>query len=144
MSRRIDRFDRYMKAKGLNDNRVTVQLGLSVGVLGKSRKEGRDLSSKATEKILAYYSDINRVWLLAGEGDMLVSDKLDYPEGISGYALASDLVERYETKEIELDELSIKLLIALERRDMEYFKLMGKLDRLIETLEKTREIDNKE
>ena len=27
--RKIDRFDKYMEAKGLNDNKVTVQLGLS-------------------------------------------------------------------------------------------------------------------
>lgn len=45
--RRIDRFDKYMKVKGLNDNKVTIQLGLSVGTLGKSRKDGRDFSGKS-------------------------------------------------------------------------------------------------
>lgn len=54
--RKIDRFDKYMKAKGLNDNQVTVKLGLTVGVLGKSRKENRDLSPKLTEKILNFFS----------------------------------------------------------------------------------------
>ena len=39
MERKIDRFDKYMKAKELNDNKVTVQLGLAVGTLGKSRKQ---------------------------------------------------------------------------------------------------------
>ena len=48
--RKIERFDKYMKYKGLNDNKVTVQLGLTVGVLGKSRKEGRDLSNKVIEQ----------------------------------------------------------------------------------------------
>lgn len=69
--RAIDRFDIYMKKNGLNDNKVTIQLGLSVGVLGKSRKEGRDLSSKVIEQILNFYPDLNRVWLLTGEGEML-------------------------------------------------------------------------
>ena len=46
----IDRFDQYMKAKGLNDNRVTVLLGLAVGTIGKSRREGRDLSKKVVNK----------------------------------------------------------------------------------------------
>lgn len=70
--RKIDRFDIYMKTKGLNDNKVTNQLGLSVGVIGKSRKEGRDLADRNIELILKFYADLSRVWLLTGEGEMLV------------------------------------------------------------------------
>lgn len=73
--RKIDRFDKYMAFRGLNDNKVTVQLSLSVGTLGKSRKEGRDLSDKVIEKILNFYDEINKVWLLTGEGEMLNSDQ---------------------------------------------------------------------
>lgn len=69
--RKIDRFDKYMAYSGLNDNKVTTQLGLSVGVIGKSRQEGRDLSGKVLEKILNYYNDLNGMWLLTGEGEML-------------------------------------------------------------------------
>lgn len=69
--KKIDRFDKYMNFKGLNDNKVTTQVGLSVGLLGKSRQENRDLSEKAIEKILNFYIDLNRVWLLTGEGEML-------------------------------------------------------------------------
>lgn len=67
----IDRFSKYMKTKGLNDNKVTIEVDLSVGTLGKSRKENRDLSAKNVEKILNYYQDLNKVWLLTGEGSML-------------------------------------------------------------------------
>lgn len=69
--KKIERFDKYMKFKGLNDNRVTNELGLSIGLLGKSRKEGRDLSQSAIEKILNFYTDLSRVWLMTGEGEML-------------------------------------------------------------------------
>ena len=69
--RRIERFDKYMSFRGLNDNIVTNDLGLSVGVIGKSRKEGRDLSDRVVELILNFYTDLNRVWLLAGEGEMI-------------------------------------------------------------------------
>lgn len=71
--RKIDRFDKYMEFKGLNDNKVTIELGLSVGVIGKSRKAGRDLSSSVIERILNFYNDLNRIWLLTGEGEMLKS-----------------------------------------------------------------------
>lgn len=67
----IDRFDKYMSFSKLNDNKVTNQLGFSIGLLGKSRKEGRDLSKSAAEEILNFYTDIERVWLLTGEGPML-------------------------------------------------------------------------
>ena len=72
--KKIERFDKYMEIKGLNDNKVTIQLGLSVGVLGKSRKPDRDLSDKVIEQILKFYTDLNGVWLLTGEGEMLKSD----------------------------------------------------------------------
>ena len=69
-----------MKSRGLNDNKVTLQLGLTVGLIGKSRKEGRDLSDKVIEKILNFYTDLNRVWLLTGEGEMLRSGQLQTQE----------------------------------------------------------------
>lgn len=75
MERAIDRFDFYMKSVGLNDNKVTIQLGLTVGLIGKSRKEGRDLSRAVISKILEAYTDINPSWLLTGEGDMLISSQ---------------------------------------------------------------------
>lgn len=70
----IDRFDEYMAYKRLNDNRVTIQLGLSNGTIGKSRQENRDLSDKVIEQILNFYTDLSRTWLLYGEGEMLVAD----------------------------------------------------------------------
>ena len=69
--RRVDRFDQYLDYKHLSDNKVTVQLGLSNGVIGKSRKEGRDLSTRVIEQILNFYKDLNPNWLLYGEGEML-------------------------------------------------------------------------
>lgn len=72
--KRIERFDKYLSYKGLNDNIVTNDLGLSVGTIGKSRKDGRDLSDRVVELILNFYTDLSRVWLLTGEGEMLVTD----------------------------------------------------------------------
>lgn len=77
MLRRIDRFDQYMEYKSLNDNKVTIELDLSTGLIGKSRKPGRDLSDRVVEKILNHYSDLDRVWLLTGEGNMLVDNDND-------------------------------------------------------------------
>lgn len=89
--RRIERFDIYLKTKGLNDNIVTNDLGLSVGTIGKSRKEGRDLSDRVIELILNFYTDLSRVWLLTGEGEMLV-----------------EAAEVVESEEIKSDVLPVK------------------------------------
>ena len=70
----IDRFDKYMKIKKLNDNKVTIKLDISVGLLGKSRRPNSDLGKKTIEKILHTYTDLNRVWLITGEGEMLKSN----------------------------------------------------------------------
>lgn len=79
MERKIDRLDKYLKFKGLNDNKISVQLGLSVGILGKSRKPGKDLSAKTIERILRNFNDLNPTWLLTGEGEMLTITKPQQP-----------------------------------------------------------------
>ena len=77
-----------MVAKGLNDNRVTKEVGLSVGTLGKSRKENRDLSDKVVEQLLNFYKDLSRDWLLKGEGEMLKNPS--YSQNVSPTVLADD------------------------------------------------------
>ena len=67
----IDRLDKYMREKGINDNQVTVNAGLSIGLIGNARRGTHDLGKKAIDKILNYYQDLNRYWLLTGDGKML-------------------------------------------------------------------------
>lgn len=88
LMKRIERFDKFMAAKKLNDNKVTVEVGLSVGTLGKSRKENRDLSDKVVEQLLNFYKDLSRTWLLTGEGEMLKEPS--YPSNVSPTVLADD------------------------------------------------------
>ncbi len=70
----IDRFDKYMIYSGLNDNQVTKDAELSVGTIGKSRQENRDLSNRVLNKLLHVYPELSRVWLLTGEGSMIVGN----------------------------------------------------------------------
>ncbi len=66
----FDRLDKYMNIKGLNDNQITVQAGLSQGAIGKQRKKGRGLSVESIAKILYAYPKLNADWLLTGRGEM--------------------------------------------------------------------------
>lgn len=71
MRERFERFDNYMRYKGLNDNQVTIHCELAQGLLSQARKGKSDLGDKTIAKILKVYQDLNRVWLLTGEGEML-------------------------------------------------------------------------
>ena len=78
MREKISRFDKFMKVKGLNDNQVTVQCGLSQGLLSQARKGKSDLGNGSIEKILSVYQDLSKVWLLTGEGEMLKSSIVNH------------------------------------------------------------------
>lgn len=73
MREKMQRFDTYMKFKGLNDNQVTTECHLSQGLIGQARTGKSDLGPSAIDRILKAYQDLNRVWLLTGEGEMLKS-----------------------------------------------------------------------
>ena len=69
--KKIDRFLQYLKYKGITENRATVECGLSQGLLHQAKTGRADLGRKTIEKILITYKDLNNVWLLTGEGEML-------------------------------------------------------------------------
>jgi len=92
--RKIDRFDMYMKYKGLNDNQVSLQLGLSNGVIGKSRKDGRDISRRVLEQIEKYYPDLNISWIYTGEGEMLKNAPITREDAArDGYIISPDAMK---------------------------------------------------
>jgi len=75
MKERIYRFSQYMEYKGLNDNQVTKDCGLGVGVIGGAKKGKSDLGAKTIKAILEKYQDLNKVWLLTGEGEMIKASR---------------------------------------------------------------------
>lgn len=72
-----------MDFKGLNDNQVTIDCHLSVGLIGKARKGKSDLGRNSIEKILRAYSDLNREWLLNGKGNMLKNTSTQKTEDVT-------------------------------------------------------------
>ena len=69
------RLDAFMKYKGLNDNRITVQAKIAVGTLGKQRRTGKGLSYDSLVKILETYPELNPSWLILGTGELLIANE---------------------------------------------------------------------
>lgn len=116
----FSRLDMYMKFKDLNDNKITVEAGISNGLIGKGRKRG-SLSQDSISKILCFYSDLSADWLLTGRGEMIKTTE-------SG-SLPAEIVYRSDPKDAEIIsskneiiETQKKLISSLEQRikDLEH------------------------
>ena len=72
--RKIDRFLQYLDRKGITENKATVDCSLSQGLLHQAKSGKSDLGYKTLDKIFDKYQDLNKEWLLTGEGEMLKTD----------------------------------------------------------------------
>ena len=107
----IQRLDKYMEYASLNDNKVTVQCGLTVGLINSARKRNKSLSGDNIGKILYVYQELNARWLLTGEGEMLCT-----PEDSAGNAnFIAYLKEEKSKVEQQNHELNIQLREAVEK-----------------------------
>ena len=70
MGKFIERLQIFMEKSGINDNQMTVKASLSVGLLGKAKKSGKDMAAESIEKILCAYPELSADWLLTGRGNM--------------------------------------------------------------------------
>lgn len=127
MKERIERFSQYMEYKGLNDNQVTIQCGLGVGVIGGAKRGKSDLGQKTIEKILKKYQDLNRVWLLTGEGSMLIGDISGDSNAIGHGASVSNSNDSKIVEKL-LDEISEQRKLVSESQ--------RQVDRLLSIVEK--------
>ena len=73
--RKIDRFLQYLDFKSITENRATIECGLSQGLLHQAKSGKSDLGYKTIDKILDKYQDIDKNWLLTGEGEMLKGEQ---------------------------------------------------------------------
>lgn len=129
MERVIDRLDKYMEYKRLNDNQVTVSCKLSVGLINQARKGKSDIGKKSIEKILTVYDDINRVWLLTGEGEMLsgsVTQSNHHGDNIHGTSVTVNKTEK-------------EYLDIIRRQSEQLSKSQQQIDRLLSIIESQKQ-----
>lgn len=135
MRERMLRFNEYMKHKGLNDNQVTTECGLSQGLLGQARTGKSDIGTGTVAKILKTYQDISRVWLLTGEGDMLQQPVSQKASGGHNTQIAGNgnNVNSASTLDKALDEIA-------EQRKL-VSKSQEQIDRLLSIIEHIQKLE---
>ena len=65
----------YLKFKGLAVSFVEKEINVSNGTLSKPIANNKTIKTDTLEKFLNKYTDINKNWLLTGNGEMLTTDK---------------------------------------------------------------------
>jgi hypothetical protein len=96
-----------MEYRELNDNKITVETGMSNGLIGKARKRG-SLSQENISLILSTYRELDANWLFIGEGEMIKSGiNAKHVEKSPDVKIVDNsfLLDRYEKMVIENHEL---------------------------------------
>ena len=110
----FSRLDKFMRFKGLNDNKITVQAKIAVGTLGKQRRGGKGLSYESISKILYTYPELSAEWLMTGKGEMIKVEEEAPADLISLVAIVNKL-------SMEVTRLNEKSDLLINQ--MEYIRL---------------------
>lgn len=123
--RKVERFLQYLNSKGITENRATVECGLSQGLIHQAKSGKSDIGYKSIEKILKTYQDINREWLLYGQGEMLLIGSIEaHASGNSNVVIGSGKISTND---------DVKLAVLKSENEMLRAQLDDK-DRQIEFL----------
>ena len=125
MFKTIDRLMQFIKFAGLSARQFDLSIGASNGYTLRMVKNNASIGSDVIENILKVYPQLNVVWLITGEGDML-------NKGEEDEILDFDHLPKSRQQEIEdLIEQKIK-----ERQEEELKHLLKEVTEEIEKTQK--------
>nr|WP_299162710.1 hypothetical protein [uncultured Eudoraea sp.] len=125
MFKTIDRLMQFIKFAGLSARQFDLSIGASNGYTLRMKKNNASIGSDVIENILKVYPQLNVVWLITGEGDML-------NKGEEDEILDFDHLPKSRQQEIEdLIEQKIK-----EHQEEELKRLLKEVTEEIEKTQK--------
>lgn len=106
-----ERLISFIKCMGLSQAKFEKRIGVSNGFVNNMRKS---IGVEKLENILREFPDLNREWLLYGEGEMLRENGQNTPDSASfpkaGYSGSETLLMRIiEGKDAKIEELSRRI-----------------------------------
>ncbi len=123
MFKTIDRLIQFIKFSGLSARQFDLSIGAGNGYTLRMQKNNASIGSDVIENIIKTYPELNLVWLITGEGEML---KTDEKEPILNFedlprSRQKEIEQIIEEKIREKQEIELKLLLkevtkAIENR----------------------------
>lgn len=127
--RLIDRLYQYMEFKGLSAYAFERSIGVANGYLGKQFRTGGGMGSEILERIYYQYLDLSLIWLITGEGKMILpAGKGNKPKGMN--VVEEEMTEYIRGKDALIETLR-KQVVYLE-------ELNADKQKIIELMEKWR------
>lgn len=74
MSKTINRIMLVIKHLGISARQFDISIGTANGYILRMQKNNASVGSDVIERIIELYPQINLVWLITGQGDMLLED----------------------------------------------------------------------
>jgi hypothetical protein len=120
----------YLEIKGLTKYKFYQQTGITRGVLDQNN----GMSEENTARIIAYFKDINPIWLLTGQGEMILSNSYPIPKESIPDIVAERPFQAYESDKDEvIKQLKERLIdkeevIILLRSEVKRLKSLLDID----------------
>lgn len=77
-TRIFDRLEQYLILCGVTEEQATVNAKVDSGLFKQMHDESKDITTKEAELFLAAFPDLNRNWLLNGQGEMRNNNALPF------------------------------------------------------------------
>ncbi len=111
----IERIAMYLNFKSISPHSFERNINLSNGEYSKQLKNLGSVGSDILIKIYNHFPDLNILWILTGEGQMILENQSDFSE-----SQVDEYVVRYETENKKLKSLETdleKLQIVLKDKE---------------------------
>lgn len=120
-----DRIQQYIDYKGISNSKFEIEVGLSNGYWRKTKS----ISSSVVEKILRIYSELNPLWVLTGEGEMLRPATISTRDNLNEIDMLNQRIQ-YLERIVSGHEATIKSLeTTIKSKDDLICILRGSLDK---------------
>lgn len=127
----------------INSKQFCTKIGVNLTYVNDAKnKKTKKITNDVADKILSHYPELNRIWLITGEGEMFSSGNIT--NTAIGNNNAGDIIQG-QTVEVSKtrDELLQSQQRTIELLTNQANKFQEQIDRFLSMLEKCLEQDNK-
>ena len=126
MIKTIDRLLQFIEYSGMSARQFDLSIGASNGYTLRMKKNHASVGSDVIETIIRTYPQLNLIWLMTGEGEMLNPDKAILKAGELPGSEKKELERIIEAKIRERQERELRALLDEVTAEIE--KLKGEKD----------------